>query len=220
MRTIFLFISLFFFTTIWGQKPSSNTAEKWADSVYNSLSDNERIGQLIVTRLSTYDGSSKKAISLFNQAYENVVKYNVGGVCVFQGNPSVQANQINALKKIAKTPILFSIDGEWGVGMRILDSVMPLPKQMMLGAVKDPKIVYEYGKTVAEQCKRLGIQMNYAPVLDINNNPNNPVINDRSFGEDKNKVALFGMQYMLGLQDNGVMACAKHFPGHGDVNVD
>lgn len=220
MRTSFLLIFLFFSMALLGQKTSLSPAEKWADSVYNSLTENERIGQLIVTRLSTYDGSTKKAISLYEQAYENVVKYNVGGVCIFQGNPSIQATQINTLKKIAKTPILFSIDGEWGVGMRILDSVMPLPKQMMLGAVKDPKIIYEYGKIVAEQCKRLGIQMNYAPVMDINNNPNNPVINDRSFGEDKFKVALFGMQYMKGLQDNGVMACAKHFPGHGDVNVD
>jgi beta-N-acetylhexosaminidase len=131
-----------------------------------------------------------------------------------------QAGLINNLKKTAKTPILFSIDGEWGLGQRILDSVLPLPKQMMLGAVKDSSIVYQYGKVVAAQCKRMGIQMNYAPVMDVNNNPNNPIINDRSFGENKFKVASFGIQYMKGLQDNGVMACAKHFPGHGDVDVD
>ena len=100
------------------------------------------------------------------------------------------------------------------------DSVLPLPKQMMLGAVQDSSIAYEYGRIVAEQCKRIGIQVNYAPVVDVNNNPNNPVINDRSFGEDKYKVASFGIQYMKGMQDQGVMACAKHFPGHGDVAVD
>ncbi len=127
---------------------------------------------------------------------------------------------LNALQKTAKTPILVSMDAEWGVGMRILDSVLPLPKQMMLGAIKDESIIYKYGQVVARQCKRMGIHVNYAPVVDINNNPNNPVINDRSFGEDKYKVARFGIQYMKGMQDMGVMACAKHFPGHGDVGVD
>jgi len=90
----------------------------------------------------------------------------------------------------------------------------------MMGAVSDPDIPYQYGKIVAEQCKRVGIQVNFAPVVDVNNNPDNPVINDRSFGEDKYKVAIFGTQYMRGMQDNGVLACAKHFPGHGDVSVD
>lgn len=112
------------------------------------------------------------------------------------------------------------IDAENGLGMRILDSVLPLPRQMMLGAMKNSDLVYEYGRVVAEQCKRLGIQVNYAPVVDINNNPDNPVINDRSFGENIDKVSNYGIRYMQGMQDRGVMACAKHFPGHGDVSVD
>ena len=120
----------------------------------------------------------------------------------------------------AKTPIMISMDAEWGVGMRLLDSVIPLPKQMMLGAMGYDSLVYAYGRVVANQCRRMGIQLNYAPVVDINNNPNNPVINDRSFGEDKYKVARYGIQYMKGMQDDSVMACAKHFPGHGDVSVD
>lgn len=115
---------------------------------------------------------------------------------------------------------MICIDAEWGLGMRLLDSVIPLPKQMMLGAMKDASIVYKYGQIVAEQCKRFGVHVNYAPVVDVNNNPDNPVINDRSFGEDKYKVAKFGIQYSKGMQDLGVMACAKHFPGHGDVAVD
>jgi beta-glucosidase-like glycosyl hydrolase len=127
---------------------------------------------------------------------------------------------MNKLQAVAKTPILMCIDAEWGVGMRMIDSVLPLPHQMMLGAVTDAYIPYKYGRLVGEQCKRVGIQVNYAPVVDVNNNPNNPVINDRSFGEDKYKVALFATQYMKGMQDIGVMACAKHFPGHGDVSVD
>ena len=114
---------------------------------------------------------------------------------------------------------MMCIDGENGLGMRF-DSIIPLNRQMMMGAVQDETIIYNYGKLVGEQCKRAGIHVNYAPVVDVNNNPNNPVINDRSFGEDKYKVASYGIAYMKGMQDVGVMACAKHFPGHGDVDVD
>jgi beta-glucosidase-like glycosyl hydrolase/CubicO group peptidase (beta-lactamase class C family) len=151
---------------------------------------------------------------------ELIRQYNIGSICVFQGSPVKQANILNRLQAQAKTPLLVTIDAEWGVGMRMTDSVLPLPKQMMLGAVQDSSIAYQYGRIVAGQCKRIGIQVNFAPVVDVNNNPDNPVINDRSFGEDKYKVASFGVQYMKGMQDNGVMGCAKHFPGHGDVAVD
>lgn len=198
----------------------TNAATIWADSVLKTLSADERIAQLMVVRLSTYDAKTKMVTFFDKQVNDLIKKYNVGGICVFQGSPVKQANIINALQAQAKTPILMCIDGEWGVGMRMIDSVLPLPRQMMLGAVPNATIAYEYGKIVAEQCKRVGLQVNYAPVVDINNNPNNPVINDRSFGEDKYKVALFGIAYMKGMQDNGVMACAKHFPGHGDVSVD
>ncbi|MFT3749496.1 MAG: glycoside hydrolase family 3 N-terminal domain-containing protein [Agriterribacter sp.] len=115
--------------------------------------------------------------------------------------------------------MLVCIDAENGLGMR-MDSVQSLPRQMMMGAVRDAQLIYQYGKWVGQQCKRMGIQVNYAPVVDINNNPANPVINDRSFGENKYKVAEYGIAYMKGMQDVGVMACAKHFPGHGDVAVD
>ncbi len=201
----------------WQNQPA---AKKWADSVYNSLSEDERIGQLMVARLSSMDVKTRKITFLYDQVTEYVKKYNIGSTCLFQGSPTLQATYMNALKQLAKTPILFSIDGEWGLGMRIPDSVMPLPRQMMLGATSDPTLVYQYGQVVANQCKRMGIQTNYAPVMDVNNNPNNPVINDRSFGEDKYKVALYGTEYMKGMQDNGILACAKHFPGHGDVAVD
>ncbi len=210
---------LFLSNTTFSQT-QNNAAKQWADSVYATLSKDQRIAQLMVVRLSTID-SKTKVVTFFDDKVTSLVKkYNIGGICVFQGSPVKQALMINKLQSKAKTPILMCIDAEWGVGMRITDSVLPLPRQMMLGAVKDETIIYKYGKLVAEQCKRIGLQVNYAPVVDINNNPNNPVINDRSFGEDKYKVAAFGIQYMKGMQDNGVMACAKHFPGHGDVNTD
>lgn len=146
-------------------------------------------------------------------------KYNIGGIALFQGGPVKQATFINYFQSLAKTPLLVCIDAEWGLGMRF-DSVAPLNHQLMLGALPNASLVYQYGKLVGEQCRRAGIQVNFAPVVDINNNPDNPVINDRSFGEDKYRVALFGIQYMKGLQDAGILACAKHFPGHGDVAVD
>jgi len=197
-----------------------NSASAWADSVLKTLSPEEKIAQLMIVRLSSIDMRTKTVTFYDDQVASLVKQYNVGGVCVFQGSPVKQALIINSLQAMARTPLMMCMDAEWGVGMRMIDSVLPLPKQMMLGAVSDADIPYQYGKVVAEQCKRVGIQTNFAPVVDINNNPDNPVINDRSFGEDKYKVALFGTQYMRGMQDNGVMACAKHFPGHGDVSVD
>ena len=210
---LFVFLSLNSFA-------QQNSATAWVDSVFKTLSPDEQIAQLMVVRLSTID-SRTKTVTFFDSAVTELVKqYNIGSICLFQGSPVKQATMINGLQAIAKTPLLVTIDAEWGVGMRMTDSVLPLPKQMMLGAVQDSSIAYEYGRIVAEQCRRVGIHVNFAPVVDVNNNPDNPVINDRSFGEDKYKVASFGIQYMKGLQDNGVMACAKHFPGHGDVSVD
>ena len=223
MRSILFALFIIFSIKSFSQQKNltnENKAKRWADSVFKTLTNDEQIAQLMVVRLSTIDNKTK-LVTFFDEQVSNLVKqYNIGGVCLFQGSPVKQATVLNTLQAMAKTPILMCIDAEWGVGMRMTDSVLPLPKQMMLGAMKDAAIVYKYGQIVAEQCKRTGIQVNYAPVVDVNNNPNNPVINDRSFGEDKYKVAQFGIQYMKGMQDLGVMACAKHFPGHGDVAVD
>jgi len=200
-----------------GQYQTSPAALQWADSVFNTLNNDQRIAQLMIVRGSAI--TPKGVVYYDKEVNELITKYNVGGVCLFQGPPVKQANIVNTYQKLAKTPLLISIDAEWGLGMR-MDSVIPLNHQLMLGAVEDASIIYQYGKIVGEQCKRAGIQVNYAPVVDINNNPDNPVINDRSFGEDKYKVSLYGVQYMKGMQDVGVMATAKHFPGHGDVAVD
>src|SRR3984957_10242378 len=201
------------------ERLSEDSANRWVDSVFRQLSPREKIAQLMVIRLSGIDPVTRHAVFYDAQAEEAVHTYNIGGLCLFQGDPLTAADHINYYQGIARTPILFCIDAENGLGMR-LDSVTGLPRQMMLGATGDAALIYQYGRLVGGQCRRLGIQVNYAPVVDINNNPDNPVINDRSFGEDKYNVAEYGVEYMLGLQDEGVMACAKHFPGHGDVAVD
>lgn len=193
-------------------------AAKWADSVFNTLSDEERIAQLMVIRTSS-PGKDGKALFYDSLVNELVSKYNVGGVCLFQGTSLEQAALLNRIQKMAKTPIMVTVDAEWGLGMRFA-GVKSFPYQLTMGATNDAELVYRVGKAMAEQCRRMNIHVNYAPVVDINNNPNNPVIGYRSFGENREKVARYGISIMQGMQDNGVMACAKHFPGHGDVDVD
>lgn len=193
-------------------------AKHWVDSTFKHLSKKQQIAQLMVLRLSERKGNS--VVFYDQQILADIKKYNIGSICLFQGSPDQQATVINALQAQARTPLMVCIDGETGVGMRFTDSVTKFPDQLTIGAVQDASIAYKVGRAIAEQCKRIGIQVNYAPVVDINNNPNNPVINFRSFGEDKYKVALLGTQIMKGMQDGGIMACAKHFPGHGDVAVD
>jgi beta-N-acetylhexosaminidase len=188
--------------------------QQWVDSVFKSLSKEEKIAQLMVIRAHSNLGQDH-----VNGVVNLIKKYNVGALCFFQGGPVRQANLTNYYQSIAKTPLMMTIDGEWGLGMR-LDSVIKYPYQLTLGALTDEKLVYEMGLAVGEQMKRIGVHVNYAPVVDVNNNPNNPVIGYRSFGEDKYKVARFGVAYAKGMQDAGIMACAKHFPGHGDTEVD
>ncbi len=197
-----------------GQYKENPAAAKWADSVFKTLSKEERIAQLMVIRAHSNLGAEHVA-----KVTNDIRRYNVGALCFFQGGPVRQANLTNYYQSIAKTPLMITIDGEYGLGMR-LDSVTRFPYQLTLGALADTELVYRMGLAVGEQCRRLGVHVNYAPVVDINNNPNNPVIGYRSFGEDKYKVTALGIAYMRGMQDAGIMACAKHFPGHGDVDVD
>jgi beta-N-acetylhexosaminidase len=217
---IYIAIALFsvpvLFSTASAQRFYEETkeAKRWVKKKFRKLSKDQRIAQLMIIRAHSNLGPDH-----VKEVTELIKKYNVGGLCFFQGGPVRQANLTNMYQSIAKTPLMIAMDAEWGVGMR-LDSVISFPRQLMMGATQDPKLIYRFGNIVASQFKRLGMHVNYAPDVDVNNNPLNPVINDRSFGEDKYKVALFGVEYMKGMQDAGVMATAKHFPGHGDVAVD
>lgn len=191
-----------------------NQQNRWVDSVYNKLSKKEKIGQLFYVRAHTNKG----------KAYEDSVAKviqdeHIGGLVFFQGGPVRHANLINNYQKLSKVPLLIAMDGEWGLGMR-LDSSYSFPYQMTLGAVQDNNLIYKMGQMVAYDFKRLGMHINFAPDMDVNNNPNNPVINYRSFGDNKYNVTRKGIAYFTGMQDAGLIVFAKHFPGHGDTNVD
>lgn len=186
----------------------------WVDSVYNSLTDDERIAQLMtVAAYSNRNEAHVKEISAL------VSKYNIGGIIFFQGGPVRQAIQTNRYQSLSKTPLLISIDGEWGLGMR-LDSVPLFPRQMLLGAIQDNWLIYRFGQEVGREWQRMGIHINFAPVVDINTNPRNPVINNRAFGDEKEGVAERGLLYMQGMQSMHILTSAKHFPGHGDTQTD
>jgi len=217
-RLIIIFpVILLFTSTVAAQWPSGDTTlteRRWVDSVYFSLTPDQRIAQLFILR-SKANGDTL----VISQVADLISKYNIGGVCFFKGGPVKQAQVTNRYQKLAKTPLLISIDGEWGLGMR-LDSTISFARQMTLGAMADKQQIYAMGEEIARQCKRIGIHIDFAPVADINSNPQNPVINIRSFGEQKEDVAENCLMYARGLQDNGIMAVAKHFPGHGDAATD
>lgn len=203
-------------TTTFAQQKDAARAKQWADSVFKTLSKDQKIAQLMVIRES---GPANGGTIFTSEINRLIDKYNIGAICLFQGEPVEQAIAMNQFNRRTKTPLMVAIDGEMGLGMR-MKTVKKFPDQLTMGAMSNRDIVYEVGKAMGEQCLRMGIHVNYAPVIDINNNANNPVIGYRSFGEDKYKVAEFGIAIAKGMEDLGVMASAKHFPGHGDVAVD
>ncbi|MFC2098201.1 glycoside hydrolase family 3 N-terminal domain-containing protein [Bacteroidota bacterium] len=186
----------------------------WVDSVYESLSRDERIAQLFMVR--AYSNMSK---AHSDSILKLIRKFNIGGLCFFQGGPIRQANLTNLYQAETKTPLLVAQDAEWGPAFR-LDSIMAYPRQMTLGALQEEDLIRQMGREVAVQLKMIGVNMNLAPVMDVNNNPRNPVIGSRSFGEDQNNVSRKGIAYILGMQELGVLCTAKHFPGHGDTDKD
>jgi beta-glucosidase-like glycosyl hydrolase/CubicO group peptidase (beta-lactamase class C family) len=188
----------------------------WVDSLMRSLTPRQRVAQLFM--VAAY--SNKPAI--YQDSISTLIKdYGIGGLIYFQGGPVRQARLLNRFQSQSRVPLLVAMDGEWGAGMR-LDSVLRFPYQMSLGAVPeaDSALIYDMGREVARQFARLGMQVNFAPVVDVNNNPANPVIGFRSWGENPAAVARLSRLYMRGMQDAGVLAVAKHFPGHGDVDAD
>lgn len=192
----------------------SPQAEKWVDSMMNALTPEERVAQLFM--IATYSNKNEAEYSLVEQY---VRKYKLGGLIMMQGTPQKQAELINRYQNASQVPLMIGFDGEWGLSMR-LQNVITYPKQMVLGAIRNDLLIYEMGREFARQMKLVGIHINFAPAVDVNNNPRNPVINDRSFGEDVQNVIKKSIMYMNGLQDEGVLASAKHFPGHGDTEVD
>jgi len=217
-RVLPLLFSLFVSLTLKSQEPAVppyfNADWNWVDSVYKSLTPRERIGQLIMVAGFSNRGPEHQ------QMIEGLIReYGIGGVAFFQGGPVRQAYLVNRYQEITKVPLLMAMDAEWGLAMR-LDSTVRFPYQMALGAVQDPELIYRMGAEIARQLKETGIQMNFAPVADVNNNPVNPVINYRSFGEDPYQVAVRARAYMNGMQDQRVLATGKHFPGHGDTDTD
>ena len=187
---------------------------KWVDSVFNHLSKRERIAQLFMVRAHTDKGKR------YEDSVARVIKKeHIGGLVFFQGGPGRQAVLTNHYQAISKTPLLIAMDAEWGLGMR-LDSTISYPYQMTLGAIQDNDLIYQMGRQISYDFKRLGMHVNFAPVADVNNNPRNPVIGYRSFGDSRYNVAAKVAAYMKGMQDNGLLVSLKHFPGHGDTDVD
>ena len=189
-------------------------SEVWVDSVLAELTLEQKIGQLFM--VATF---SNKSEAEYQYVEKLVRERHLGGLIFMQGDPVAQTQLTNRYQRAAEVPLLIAQDAEWGLAMR-LDGVPPYPKNMTLGAIADDSLLYHMGTYMATQLRRVGVNLNFAPVVDINNNPRNPVINYRSFGESKYNVARKGLMLSHGLQDQGVLACAKHFPGHGDTDTD
>ncbi|WP_338769003.1 glycoside hydrolase family 3 N-terminal domain-containing protein [Bernardetia sp. ABR2-2B] len=188
--------------------------EKWVNQELSKLDLEQKIAQLfMIAAYSNRNESHYKEIDNF------ITKYKIGGLIFFQGTPQKQAELTNRYQAKANIPLLIAMDAEWGLGMRLKNTIS-YPRQMVLGAMNDSLAVYDLGKEVARQCLRLGVHVNFAPVIDVNSNPKNPVIGTRSFGENKYRVAKNGIAYTNGMQDGGIIATAKHFPGHGDTDSD
>jgi beta-glucosidase-like glycosyl hydrolase len=186
----------------------------WVDSVYSSLTIDQKIGQLFTIWVASKDGPERM------DEIADIIKTNhLGGLIFSLGNVKDQAIATNRFQSISKVPLLIGMDAEWGIGMR-LDDAFSFPFNMTLGAIENNKLIYEVGERIGVHSKRLGVHINFAPVVDINTNPNNPVIGSRSFGENKFNVTNKSIAYLKGMQSQGIMGSAKHFPGHGDTSQD
>lgn len=187
---------------------------QWVDSVMAQMSLKEKVGQLFIFTIAPQD--NKPNMALLQDVVED---YGVGGLLFSGGELETQAKLTNEAQRMAKVPLMITFDGEWGLSMRLKGTPV-FPRNMTLGCIEDEKLIYDYGKEVARQCRELGVQVNFAPVADVNINPKNPVINTRSFGENPENVANKVIAYSMGLESGGVLSVSKHFPGHGDTDTD
>ena len=187
---------------------------QWVDSVFERLSDEERIGQLfmVIAEPTMQTNNINRLVNLINNQ-------KIGGILFHTGEPAAQVSVTNRLQREARIPLMIALDGEWGLSMR-LNNTTRFPKNMMIGAITDLRLIEQYGEEVGRQCREMGIHVNFAPVVDVNSNPRNPVIGIRSFGEDPEDVARKATAYSRGLEKAGIIAVAKHFPGHGDTSTD
>ena len=215
-KTLLFFLLISFFS--YSQNPliTSDKIEQevWVDSIYNSLSIDQKIGQLFTIWVATKQGPEK-----MDEVSSIIKKNHLGGLIFSLGNINDQAKYTNEFQSISKVPLLIGMDAEWGIGMR-LDDAFSFPYNMTLGALNDNSLIYKVGKRIGVHAKRIGVHINFAPVTDINTNPNNPIIGSRSFGEDKINVTMKSLSYLKGMQSEGIMGSAKHFPGHGDTSTD
>ena len=219
-KTLILYIVLSIFiatasaqvnTNLYKQADKHKT-NQWVDSVYNTMSIDDKVGQLFIPIVEP-NSSWRNRIAGYIQNYK------VGGLLFSKGTLANQADITNYAQELSKVPLLITLDGEWGLSMRLQDAPT-YPRNLVIGAISDNEIVRLYGEEIARQSKEMGIHVNFAPVLDVHSNPANPVIGTRAFGENAGNVAEKGLAYALGLESNGVMAVAKHFPGHGDTSED
>ena len=188
--------------------------EKWVDSVYSSMNLVQKVGQLFVVQ-----AFSNKGVSHSEKISNEIINNAIGGLIFSNGSPKKQINLTNSYQELSNIPLLIGMDAEWGLSMR-LDSTFSFPWNMTLGAIKDNMLIKQVGSRIAAHCKRIGVNFNFAPVVDINTNPNNPIIGNRSFGESIENVSLKSLNFMKGQQEMNVLSSAKHFPGHGDTSTD
>ncbi|MGV4414464.1 glycoside hydrolase family 3 protein [Chryseobacterium sp. T1] len=214
---------LIFFSAIYSQAQyiPKNISEKdkkeaklWVNNTYKSLSDEDKLGQLFIVALYT-----NKDLSHINTVRNLVETEKIGGIILMQDDATMEINLVNEFQSKSKIPLMIGMDAEWGVYQRIAKAYK-FPWAITLGAIQDKNLIYQMAAKIAEDCKRMGINWDFAPVVDVNTNPNNPIIGNRSFGSTVDNVTEKALAYSQGLQDHNVLAAIKHFPGHGDTNTD
>jgi beta-N-acetylhexosaminidase len=216
-----LFIFLFLSSKISAQYQPKNLSKEdlkkanhWVDKTYKKLSQDEKLGQLFIVALYTNKGENE-----INTVRNIVVNDKIGGLILMQDDAAREINLVNEFQQKSKVPLMIGMDAEWGVFQRIA-TAHKYPWAMTLGAIQDKKLIEQMSAKIAEDCHRMGINWDFAPVVDVNTNPDNPIIGNRSFGSEVNNVINSALSYSNGLQDNNILAAIKHFPGHGDTNTD